>query len=103
MVAAGLTFDILPYLECSILTLSMQCACRHTGVCQFSNVSQFGPLFKGRYSQKSKSRPIIRHADEFWVSRQGLLVNGAGTVGTAGTPGVWNCILDDCGLGPIRQ
>ncbi len=36
---------------------------------------------------------IVAHADEFWISKRGL--NGTGTVGTAGTPSVWNCNPDD--------
>ncbi len=35
----------------------------------------------------------VTHADEFCVSKRGL--NGTGTVGTAGTPHVWNCNPDD--------
>ena len=42
---------------------------------------------------KNRRMTFLQYADEFWVSKRGL--NGTGTVGTAGTPSVWNFSLDD--------
>ncbi len=37
----------------------------------------------------------VLHTDEFWVWTRVQGLNGTGTVGTAGTPVVWVCNLDD--------